>query len=300
MQCFRSLIACTALIGGFSFAHAAPTPTAPASAASATQAPKPDTLLATVNDQKITVADLQRAAASLPPQARQMQPNVLIPLLLNQLVDQKAIQLLAEKENLADKPDVKAAMATAADNILQNAYLEEKIAPKLSDDALKAYYDAHYASKKPEKEIHARHILVDSEAKAKAIIAQLNKGTDFAKLSAKDSSDKASGANGGDLGWFKRGDMAPEFANAVFNMKQGKVSQKPVHTQYGWHVVQILGTRTAPVPSFDQSKDQIRRELTRNEVRNVVENAVKQVKITHYDNQGKPVANPAAAQKGAH
>lgn len=306
MRLSRSLLLCTALIGGFSssltakaVAADAPASAQPAAQPQAKPAADPNMLLATVNDQKITLGDVQHAAATLPPEARQLQPSVIIPLLINQLIDQKAIQIQADKEGLVNKPAVKAAMEAAANNVLQNAYLEEQVAPKLTDDALKAYYQEHYASKKPEEEVHARHILVDSEAKAQSIIRQLNKGADFAKLASRLSTDKASGGtNGGDLGWFKRGDMIPDFSNAAFAMKSGSITQKPVHTQYGWHVIQVLGTRTAPVPSFEQVRDQIRRDLIRQEVRKVVEAAEKQAHIVHYDAKGQPITSapaPAAA-----
>ncbi|MCX5613754.1 peptidylprolyl isomerase [Bombella saccharophila] len=307
MRLSRSFLLCTALIGSFSSlttqaiaadaAPAQPATKADATAqSSTTPATDPNLVLATVNDQKITLSDVQRAAATLPPEARQLQPTVIIPLLINQLIDQKAVQIQAEKEGLPEKPAVKAAMEAAAGNALQNAYLEEQVAPKLTDDALKAYYQTQYASKKPEEEVHARHILVDSEAKAQDIIRQLNKGADFAKLASRLSTDKASGGtNGGDLGWFKRGDMISAFSDAAFAMKSGSITQKPIHTQYGWHVIQVLGTRTAPVPSFEQVRDQIRRDLIRQEVRKVVENAEKQARIVHYDAKGQPITNNPAA-----
>ncbi|MCX5619583.1 peptidylprolyl isomerase [Bombella pollinis] len=311
MRLSRSLLLCTALMGGISSlathamaADAKPaTPAAAPSAnaaAPAAPAADPNLVLATVNDQKITLGDVQRAALTLPPEARQLQPSVIIPLIINQLVDQKAIQLQAEKDGLQNKPAVKAAMDAAASTALQNAYLEEKVAPKLTDEALKDYYQTHYASKKPEEEVHARHILVDSDAKAQDVIRQLNKGADFAKLASRLSTDKASGGtNGGDLGWFKRGDMIPDFSNAAFSMKSGTITQKPIHTQYGWHVIQVLGTRTAPVPSFEQVRDQIRRDLIRQEVHKVVEDAEKQARIVHYDAKGQPITNSPAAPAAA-
>ncbi|MXV43977.1 peptidylprolyl isomerase [Saccharibacter sp. 17.LH.SD] len=301
MRLPRSLFACTALIGGLSFISSSQIAYADSSSAGAAKAPAtaskaqpvtdPNMVIATVNDQKITASDIQRAAASLPPQARQLQTSILIPLLIDQLISQKAIQIEAEKEKLQDKPDVKAAMDAAAGNVLQNAYLEEKVLPHVNDAALKNYYQTHYASKKPEEEIHARHILVDTEAQANDIIKKLNKGADFAKLSSQLSTDKSTGVHGGDLGWFKREDMIPDFTKVAFSMKPGTISPKPVHTRFGWHVIQVLGTRTAPVPSFDQVRDQIRRDLIREEARKIVDAAESQVKITHYDEKGQPIPN---------
>lgn len=213
MRLSRSTLACAALLAGTSVsaplafaAPAAPAATAPAPAAA--PAPNPDMVIATVNGEKITLGDVQQAAGNLPPQARQLQPSMLIPLLVNQLVDQKAIQIAAGKEGLTNKPEVKEAMQNAANSALQNAYLETKVGPQITDAALHDYYQTHYANQKPEQEVHARHILVETEAQAKDIIAQLNKGADFAKLAGQLSKDKGSaGANGGDLGWFKKGDM---------------------------------------------------------------------------------------------
>ncbi|MQR98582.1 peptidylprolyl isomerase [Gluconobacter aidae] len=301
MRLSRSTFALAALLAGTSvaastaFAAPAATPAAAPTGAPAA-APNPDMLIATVNGAKITLGDVQRAAGNLPPQARQIQPSVLVPLIVNQLVDQKAVQIAADKEGLNRKPDVKAAMDAAAANALQNAYLEEKVGPLVTDSAMHDYYQSHYANKKPEEEIHARHILVDSEAQAKDIIAQLNKGADFGKLAAQLSKDKGSaGANGGDLGWFKKADMLPAFSAAAFAMKPNTISQTPVHTQYGWHVIQVLATRTAPIPTFDQVHDQVRQELIREKVRDIVKAAEAQVKIVHYDAKGKEIPNAAPA-----
>jgi len=302
MRLSRSTLAFAALLAGTSVsaplafaAPAAPAATAPAPAAA--PAPNPDMVIATVNGEKITLGDVQQAAGNLPPQARQLQPSMLIPLLVNQLVDQKAIQIAAGKEGLTNKPEVKEAMQNAANSALQNAYLETKVGPQITDAALHDYYQTHYANQKPEQEVHARHILVETEAQAKDIIAQLNKGADFAKLAGQLSKDKGSaGANGGDLGWFKKGDMLPAFSEAAFSMKPNTISQTPVHTQYGYHVIQVLGSRTAPIPSFDQIHDQVRQELIREKVRQIVQQAESQVKVVHFDAQGKPVtAAPAPA-----
>ncbi|QDH17280.1 peptidylprolyl isomerase [Swingsia samuiensis] len=296
MKLSYSILACATLLAGSAFtspfAHAQSTaPATSSSAPAAAPAPNPGMVIATVNGSKITLGDVQQAATNLPPQARQIQPSMLVPLLVNQLVDQKAIQIAANKEGLENKPAVKAAMETAANTALQNAYLEAKVAPQITDAALHDYYQTHYANKKPEQEVHARHILVDTESQAEDIIKQLNKGADFGKLAAKLSKDKGSAtANGGDLGWFKKGDMLPAFSEAAFSMKPNTISQKPVHTQYGYHVIQVLGDRAAPIPTFDQMHDQIHQELIREKVRQVVQQAESQVQIVHFDAQGKPLS----------
>ncbi|QDH13773.1 peptidylprolyl isomerase [Formicincola oecophyllae] len=282
-------LALCALSTAPSLAQAA-NPQAPAAPAKA--AANPNMTIASVNGEKITLGDVQKTIQSLPPAAQSLRsnPTVLVPIVVNQLIDQKVIQAAAIKDGLENKPDVKAAMQSAADAVLQNAYLEQKVRPMITDSALKAYYDKHYADRKPEEEIHARHILVNTKEQADSIIKQLDKGADFSKLAAADSADKGTAAqNGGDLGWFKRGDMIPAFSDAAFTMKPGSISQTPVHTQYGWHVIQVLGTRTAPVPSFAQEKDRIRAILIRDDVKKVIDNAQKAAKVVRYDVNGKVV-----------
>lgn len=307
MRLSRPALFCAALISGTTLAaqaFAAPAPAAPAKAASAPATPaapsNPNPLIASVNGQNIYLEDVKHAAANLPPQARQLQPNTLVGLLVNQIISQKAIQIDAMKEGLEKKPEVKAQMEEAADGALQNAYLQEKVTPLVTEDAIKAAYEKNYASKKGEKEIHARHILVATEAQAKDVIKQLNHGAKFEDLAKKLSTDKGSGASGGDLGWFKKDDMLPEFSKAAFAMKPNTISQTPVKTQYGYHVIQVLGSRDAPVPPLDQVHDEIRQQLIRDNVRKVVQQAQDKVKIVRYDAQGKPIdpnAKPAAPTK---
>ncbi|WP_336944922.1 peptidylprolyl isomerase [Asaia sp. HN010] len=307
MRLIRPALFCAALLSGTTLvapSFAAPAPAAPANAAPAAAPAAPadaNPLIASVNGQKIYLDDVKKAAAGLPPQARQLPPNTLVNILLNQIVSQKAIQIDAMKEGLDKKPDVKAQMQEAADNALQNAYLQEKVAPLVTEDAIKQAYQTNYASKKGEQEIHARHILVADEATAKDVIKQLNHGAKFEDLAKKLSTDKGSGASGGDLGWFKKDDMLPEFSKAAFAMKPGTISQTPVKTQYGWHVIQVLASREAPVPPLEQVHDEIRQQLIRDNVRDIVKAAQDKVKIVRYDAQGKPLpdapAAPAAAPK---
>jgi len=299
MRLTRPALLCAAILGATALSspvlHAAPA-TAPAAAPAPapTAAPNPNMLIASVNGQDIHLGDLQRAAANLPPQLQQQaQPQQIFGILLNQLIQQKAVQIAAYKEGVDKKPDVKERMDAAANNALQNAYLAEKVTPQVTDAAMQSYYQANYAKAKPEEEVHARHILVPTEDQAKDVIKQLDHGADFAKLAAKLSTDKGSaGANGGDLGWFKKGDMLPAFSDAAFKMKANQITQTPIKTQYGWHVIQVLGTREAPVPSFDSVKGEIRQKLIQQDVRTVVEQAMSGVKVVQYDAQGKPVTAP--------
>lgn len=260
----------------------------------------PNTLLAIVNGEKITIADLQAALANMPPQLRQLPPSMIYPLMLDQLIDQKAILFAARKEGLDKKPDVQKLMAAAANTALQNAWLSQQVMPHLTDNAIKQYYEQNYANKPPEEEIHARQILVQTKAEAESVIKKLKAGANFAKLAAEVSKDKGSAhQNGGDLGWFRKSDMVPAFANAAFSMKKGEISSTPVKSQYGYHIIQILGIRMVPPPKLDAVKDKIRQILFQKYGREAVENAMQGIKVERFDpNTGKPLpAQPAAHKK---
>ncbi len=243
--------------------------------------PPGDPVLAKVDGHEIKMSDLTTAAESLPQQLRGMPKPVLYPMLLDQLIDRQAVVIEAKKEGLDKTPEVQEQLQHAEDTTLQNAMLTREVTPKISDEAIKAKYDAEYANKPGEEEVHARHILVDSEDKAKDVIKQLKAGADFEKLAKEDSKDPGA-TNGGDLGWFKKGDMLPEFSTAAFAMKPGEFSQEPIHTRYGFHVIQVLGTRTAPPTDYAQAHDEIRQQLVQNAVKSVLDQARSQVKVERF------------------
>ena len=197
-----------------------------------------------MNGRELHLSDLSEAAQTLPDEVRSMPPQVLYPMLLDQMVDREALVIQAQKEGLEKDPTVQRAITRANDTVLQNAILSREVGPLVSDAALRAKYDSDYANKPGEDEVHARHILVDNEEQAKKIIAELKKGGDFAALAKANSKDPAA-ENGGDLGFFKKADMVPEFAAAAFALKPGEVTQTPVKTQFGWHVIKVDEHRVA-------------------------------------------------------
>ncbi len=271
---------------------------APPKDAKAAAAANPNPVVATVNGDSVHLDDVRAAAQSLPEDMRNMPPGMLFPMIVNQVIDQKALLITARKQGLQKDPAVQKIMQTASDTALQNVYLTRAITPNVNDKAVHDVYDKTMAGKPGDKEVHARHILVASEAQAKDVIKQLKGGADFAKLAASLSTDKASAAqNGGDLGWFKQGDMLPEFSTAAFAMNKGDVSPTPVHTRYGWHVIQVLDTRSATPPAFDTVKDQIRQKLIQQNVRAAVERALVGVKVVRFKPDGTKVT--AADQKAA-
>jgi peptidyl-prolyl cis-trans isomerase C len=290
-------IAAVALVAALSATvHAqAPAPASTPPAPSATAPTEKDPVIATVGGADIRMSDFRAALAGLPDEYRKMPAVQLFPLMQEQLVDRLAVAMLARKEGLERDPAVERAIERSTNAVLENALLHRDIEPLISEDKIKARYDATIASKPGQQEAHARHILVDSEDQAKKIIAQLKGGADFAALAKQYSKDHGA-SDDGDLGWFKKDAMVAEFSTAVFGMKSGETSQQPVHTQFGWHVIQVLGFRQAPPPSFAESEEQLRQQMIEEGVRKVVAQAREGLKIELFKPDGSPAnAAPAAA-----
>jgi peptidyl-prolyl cis-trans isomerase C len=260
------------------------TPAAPATPGT----PSPMTVVATVDGHPIHLGDLDAAVAELPQQARSMPAQQLYPILVDQLVDREALVLAARKQGLEKDPAVQQQMARAEDQVLQNALLRRDIAPQVTEANLRALYDKEIGSKPGEQEVQASHILVATEAQAKDIIAQLNKGADFATLAKKYSTDPTGAQNGGDLGYFKKGDMLPEFSNAAFAMKPGQITQTPVHTRYGYHVIKVVNVRLSSPPTFAASQQQLQQEFVQNLVQHDVAKAKQGLVIQRFNSDGSP------------
>ena len=249
--------------------------------------PAPDPIVARVDGQEIHASDLAEAAQALPQDMRGMPPAVVMPMLIDQLVDRKAITLLARQRKFADDPGVLRAVARATDQAMQTALLQKEISPLITDAALKARYDRDFAGKPGETEVHARHILVPDEADAKAAIAEIKAGADFATVAKARSKDPGS-ADGGDLGFFKQGDMVPEFAAVAFALKPGEISQTPVKSQFGWHVIKVEERRQAPPASFEEQKDLIRQTVIQEGIQGIVKTAKVGLKIEIFNPDGTP------------
>jgi peptidyl-prolyl cis-trans isomerase C len=244
-----------------------------------------DPVVARVNGTEIRLSDLQDAMGSLPAEYRSMPPQTLYPALINQLVDLEAVVAMARKQGLDKDPTVQRQMARAQEEALQSALFHRDIGPLITDEAVRARYDRDIAGKPGEAEVHASHILVANEADAVAIIAELKKGGDFAAIAKARSSDPGA-AQGGDLGWFKKGDMLPEFADAAFALQPGQTTDKPVHTQYGWHVIKVEERRTAPPQTFEQARDGLRNQMVQDGLQKLVASAVADVKVEKYNIDG--------------
>jgi peptidyl-prolyl cis-trans isomerase C len=258
---------------------AQPETTAPAPAAQATP-PDPKEVVATVNGSPITRQDVIDSAANLPPQY-QAQIDSIFPQLLNRLI---GFQLVSEKgraEGLADDAEVKKLVKQFEDEAIRQVYFSNYVKKAVTDDAIKAVYDADLAAHPPQPEIRAAHILVKTEDEAKALIDQIAKGADFAQLAKEKSIDTQSGKDGGELGWFSKDTMVKEFSDAAFSMQRGDVSKTPVKSQFGWHIIKIEDSRMQIPPTLEQRKDEIRGALAQEAAHKLVQDLITGAKVDY-------------------
>ncbi|MEW6122876.1 MAG: peptidylprolyl isomerase [Pseudomonadota bacterium] len=239
-------------------------PAAPAAAPAAAATPaKPadaDPIVATVNGTPIRASEVAIAEEDIGPGLPQVQGEQRKEYVLSFLTDMTLLAQAAQAQKLDQSPDFQQRLAYARTKALMEALMLSEAKKAVTDEAKRKTYDEFVASTKPETEVRARHILVDDEAKAKEIAAKAKGGADFAQL-AKDNS-KDSAEDGGDLGYFTKDQMVPEFAEAAFKLDKGQVSD-PVKSQFGWHVIKVEDKRQKPVPTYEQVSDQLDQYLVR-------------------------------------
>jgi peptidyl-prolyl cis-trans isomerase C len=220
-----------------------------------------DKVLAKVNGSEIRQSDVAMAEEELGPSLAQMDPATKDENVLSFLIDMKVVSKAAEDEKVADGDDFKKRLAFARNRLLMDSLLATKGKAATTDDAMKKVYDDAAKQISGEQEVHARHILVESEDEAKAIKAELDKGADFAELAKKKSKDPGA-SDGGDLGFFTKEQMVPEFSEVAFKLNPGQISD-PVKSQFGWHIIKLEEKRNRKPPEFDQVKGQIETYVTR-------------------------------------
>ena len=250
---------------------------APAPAPAAT--PAPDTVLATIDGQPITEADLELALSDLDQQFARLPAEQRRAAAMSAIIE---IRLLAAKA-VADGID-KTADVPAADRIPARSvrciasWSPPRSPPRSPTQEIRARYDQEVANTPPVNEVHARHILVKTKEEATDIIKQLDGGAKFEDIAKEKSSDGSAG-QGGDLGWFGPGQMVPEFEKAAFALEVGSYTKEPVQTQFGWHVIKVEDKRAKQPPAFEQVKDQVRSVLLRDKYFALVKSARDAAKV---------------------
>ncbi|HEY1095692.1 MAG TPA: peptidylprolyl isomerase [Alphaproteobacteria bacterium] len=242
------------------------------------KAVKDSTVYATVNGEKLTGKDVNAMIKTLPPQIQGAPSAQILPMLVNQMVNDRLVDAAAVKEGLANDAKVKERVALAEKQIARERYVEKNLEGKTTEEALRKKYEEILFSNPRQEEVHARHILVKDEALAKELIEKLNKGADFAKL-AKENSIDPSKDNGGDLGYFVKGMMVKEFGEAAFALKKGEYTKTPVKTQFGYHIIEVEDKRMQPKPEYAQVKDQVRGQLNEDLIRQMIDGLRKDAKV---------------------
>ncbi len=288
-------------------------PAAPASAPATAPvaAAEANPVLARVDGQEIRLDEVMASAAeALPAELRAVPPAtlraMLPPQVFAQLVDRAVTDRImlaaARRAGLERDAEVRRRVAAFEENELRDALLRQEVMPRLTDDALRARFERERAGRPAEEEVRARHILVRDEAEARAIIQEIQRGAAFDEVARRRSTDPAGRSNGGDLGFFRRGDMVPDFATAAFALQPGQMTPNPVRTQFGWHVIKLEERRTGQGPSFEESREALRQSLIEEEVQAVVARLRGQARVELVDAPAAPApagiqADPPAPQR---
>ena len=244
-----------------------------------------DAVVARVNGISIHESEIGFAEEEVGANMANVPPGQRRDYLINYLVDVALLSQAAEQQKLSDRPAVKRRLAFDRNRLLMESLLQDTGKAALTDQAEREVYDDAIKQVKNEEEVHARHILVASEDEAKAILAQLKGGADFAAL-AKEKSKDPGAADGGDLGYFTKEQMVPEFAEVAFKLNKGQLSD-PVKTQFGWHIIKVEDKRIKPTPTFEQVKGQIQNYVVHRAQAQLIEKLRTAANIERLD---KPVA----------
>src|SRR5712672_2711245 len=247
-----------------------------------------DPVLAKVNGAEIRQSDVTLAEEELAPSLAQMDPAAKKDNVLSFLIDLKIVAKAAEDKKLENTDDFKKRLAFTRSRLLMDSLLATEGKSATTDDSMKKVYEEASKQITGEQEVHARHILVE----AKAVKEELNKGADFAELAKKKSKDPGA-SDGGDLGFFTKDQMVPEFSAVAFVLEPGKVSD-PVKSQFGWHIIKVEEKRSRQAPAFDQVKGQIETYVTRKAQADYVAKLREAAKVERMDKPAEPAAKPDA------
>src|SRR6202521_5578571 len=254
-------------------------------------------VLAKVNGSEIRQSDLALAEEELGPSLAQMDPSTKKENVLAFLIDMKIVAKAAEAKKIEDREDFKARLAFTRNRLLMDNLLSVEGKAATTDEAMKKVYEDASKQISGEQEVHARHILVETEDEAKAVVEELKKGADFAELAKKKSKDPGA-SDGGDLGFFTKDQRVPEFSTVAFALEPGKISD-PVKSQFGWHIIKVEEKRNRKAPDFEQVKGQIETYVTRKAQADYVAKLREVAKVERMDKPeetAKTDAKPEAAK----
>jgi peptidyl-prolyl cis-trans isomerase C len=271
-----------------------------ATPADATPQPPPgtDPVLGSVDGKLIYLSDLTRAINTLPDEMHKVPFDSIMPAILDRLIDHAALTMAARRADLDKKPEIQREMQAAADRVLERAWLAQVTQGKVTDASIQARFNQEYANRPATDEVRAQHILVGSEAEAKSVLAELKGGADFATVARIVSKDPDA-KRGGDLGFFRRDQVWPGFADVAFSLQPGQISPLPIHNEFGWHIVKVEERRLVAPPTSSEMHDKIRQELTAEAVRDAIADAESRLIIHRFNLDGSEIpADPQAIRTG--
>lgn len=302
---FGSVLACLSFLTPFALVSsgraqgvapstaAAPGTALAASPAATTAAPPVpgaahDPVIGSVEGHLIYLSELGTASKTLPDNLRGLPYDTLYPVLLDRMVDHEALVIMARRKGLEEKKEIQREIQEATGRILEGAYLAEVAAPQVTEQAIQALYNRLYASRSTTEEVRARHILVTTEAEARKVLDDLKHGADFATIARVVSKDPDA-SRGGDLGFFRREQVWPGFADVAFALQPGQVAPNPIHNEFGWHVIKVEERRIVAPPGLSEVHDQLKQQLLSAAVQRAIAQARAQLAIHEFNLDGSEI-----------
>ena len=256
-----------------------------------------DPVVAIVNGHKILRSDIKAAQQLLPQQYQSVPLQEMFPALVDSIIDTKLAAADARAQKSHELPLFLTRIDRIKEQLLQRIVLQQEMSREIKGDILQERYKEMVERLKKKEEIHARHILLKSEEEARTAIEELDKGADFAALAVKKSTGP-SGPKGGDLGFFGKGQMVPEFEKVAFEIENGKYSPEPVKTNFGYHVIMVEGRRKAKVPKYESVVDKLRDEISQERGTSYVARLRKTAIVERFTFDGEALANQKIIPKG--
>ncbi len=259
-------------------------------------------VMATVDGKKITEADLKLAEFEIGGDLGQLPAATKRRVLVEYMIENQLFADAAERDKLSTGSAYEERLNYWRRRALRDTFFDKSVKGDVSDGVAKAFYEDQVKAMKPEEEVQARHILVDTEEKAKEIAEKIAKGGDFAALAKENSKDPGSKDDGGMLGFFGRGQMVPQFEEAAYRLKKGEVSP-PIKSQFGYHLIKLEDRRDKKLPTFDEVKERILNSMIQKKAQEVAVALRTKAKIEYIDPEVKKLAEEqekaVAAQKSA-
>ena len=277
------------------YALAATLALVPLAASAQDTRPEPgrDPVVATVAGDEIHLSEVIDSKSQLPQQYQSMPIEAMFPALVERVIDIRLVAREARANGLADDPDVRRELARIENQILSQVFLTRRIDAMITEQAVQARYDEHIAGLPPDEEVSARHILLETEEDALAVIASLRGGADFIELAA-EKSIGPSADRGGDIGYFGRGNVVPEFADAAFAIEPGQISETPVQSEFGWHVIRVDDRRAVAPPSLEEMRQQLVSEISQQLIAELIGELRDKVTVERFNMDGSPKTEPEA------